>query len=44
MIPNDTRFTGHPGPGWEQSMRELMEGKLAHIDFWSQTGSYKIVI
>jgi hypothetical protein len=29
MIPNDTRFTGQPGPEWEQSMDELMEGKLS---------------
>lgn len=30
MIPNDTRFTGPPGPEWEQSMHELMEGELLH--------------
>ncbi|KAI0189058.1 hypothetical protein F4808DRAFT_466020 [Astrocystis sublimbata] len=28
IIPNDTRFTGHPGPEWEHSMHELMTGKL----------------
>lgn len=27
MIPNDTRYTGPPGLGWEQSMSELMSGK-----------------
>ncbi|KAI0910066.1 hypothetical protein F4824DRAFT_458529 [Ustulina deusta] len=31
LIPNDTRFTGHPGPEWERSMHELMEGTLIRI-------------
>jgi len=31
IIANDTRFTGHPGPEWEQSMHGLMEGTLIRI-------------
>ncbi|KAI0186504.1 hypothetical protein EV127DRAFT_394938 [Xylaria flabelliformis] len=31
IIPNDTRFVGHPGPEWEQSMHQLMEGTLIRI-------------
>ncbi|KAK0609934.1 hypothetical protein B0T17DRAFT_545559 [Bombardia bombarda] len=31
IIPNDTRFTGHPGPKWEQSMHELMDSTLIRI-------------
>ncbi|KAJ9200322.1 hypothetical protein DTO164E3_3029 [Paecilomyces variotii] len=44
MIPNDTRFTGPPGPEWEQSMHELMEGTLLRIsdDELKQSGSDSI--
>ncbi|KAI1809102.1 hypothetical protein GGS20DRAFT_369052 [Poronia punctata] len=31
IIPNDTRFTGHPGPEWEQSIHGLMEATLIRI-------------
>lgn len=31
MIFNDTRFTGHPGPVWENSIHELMIGTLIRI-------------
>ena len=28
MIRNDSRFMGHPGPEWEESMHKLMEGRF----------------
>ncbi|KAI0543946.1 hypothetical protein F4679DRAFT_566704 [Xylaria curta] len=31
MYENDTRFTGHPGPEWERSMHQLMDGTLLRI-------------
>ncbi|KAI2605279.1 uncharacterized protein GGS25DRAFT_504504 [Hypoxylon fragiforme] len=31
MITNDTRFTGYPGPEWENSMHRLLTGTLIRI-------------
>ncbi|TGJ81910.1 hypothetical protein E0Z10_g6845 [Xylaria hypoxylon] len=31
VIGNDTRFTGRPGPEWEKSIHELMQGTLIRI-------------
>ncbi|PYH98985.1 hypothetical protein BO71DRAFT_405746 [Aspergillus ellipticus CBS 707.79] len=31
MIPNNTRFTGHPGAEWERAMGELMDGTLLRL-------------
>lgn len=36
MVSNDTRFTGHPGPEWEENMHKLMEGESPPPPFSSQ--------
>ena len=30
LIPNDTRFTGHPGTEWEHSIHDIMAGEVSN--------------